>query len=169
LLNEQLFRDLATPGTDPVPVYEAYLAARHAGYMRIESGSTPSGAPPAAALQALTGYDKIALAVVRAIHFNTGAVIPLNVSNNGNLPLAADDCVEVPCVVNAGGAWPTHVPPPPPRIAEFIQRVKQYERLTIDAARIQTPQAAVDALAANPLVADRVLAHTLYDALAPLW
>jgi 6-phospho-beta-glucosidase len=169
LLNEQLFRDLATPGANPVRVYEAYLAARNAGYMRIESGGAPSSGLPAAALQALTGYDKIALAVVRAIHFNTGAVIPLNVSNNGNLPLAADDCVEVPCVVNAGGAWPTHVPPPPPRIAEFIQRVKQYERLTIDAARIQTPQAAVDALAANPLVADRVLAHTLYDALAPLW
>jgi len=107
--------------------------------------------------------------VVRAIHFNTGAVIPLNVRNNGNLPLEDDDCVEVPCVVNANGAWPAHVPPLPPRIAEFIQRVKQYERLTIDAAHAQTAQAAVEALAANPLVADRVLAHTLYDALAPLW
>ncbi|MGH8429257.1 MAG: 6-phospho-beta-glucosidase, partial [Solimonas sp.] len=115
------------------------------------------------------GYDKIALSVVRAIHFNTGAVIPLNVHNNGNLPLADDDCVEVPCVVNASGAWPVHVPPPPPRIAELIQRVKQYERLTIAAATEQTDQAAVEALAANPLVADRVLAHTLYDALAPLW
>jgi len=166
-LNEQLFRDLAAPGADAVAVYERYLAARSAGYMQIESGSP--AALPASPWAGLTGYDKIALSVVRAIHFNTGAVIPLNVRNNGNLPLADDDCVEVPCVVNANGAWPAHVPPLPPRIAEFIQRVKQYERLTIDAAHAQTAQAAVEALAANPLVADRVLAHTLYDALAPLW
>jgi 6-phospho-beta-glucosidase len=148
-------------------VYERYLAARNAGYMRIESGSPVAlAASPSAAL---TGYDKIALSVVRAIHFNSGAVIPLNVRNSGNLPLEPGDCVEVPCVVNATGAWPTHVPPLPPRIAEFIARVKQYERLTIDAARRQTPQAAVEALAANPLVADRALAHSLYDSLAPLW
>jgi 6-phospho-beta-glucosidase len=165
--NEQLFRDLSAPGADTVAVYERYLAARSAGYMQTESGSP---APlPMSPWAGLTGYDKIALAVVRAIHFNTGAVIPLNVRNNGNLPLEPDDCVEVPCVVNANGAWPTHVPPLPPRIAEFIQRVKQYERLAIEAARAQTAQAAVEALAANPLVADRVLAHTLYDALAPLW
>jgi 6-phospho-beta-glucosidase len=166
-LNAQLFRELADPGVDAVAVYERYLASRSAGYMQIESGSTAPVSPPSWA--ALTGYDKIALSVVRAIHFNTGAVIPLNVRNDGNLPLDPDDCVEVPCVVNAAGAWPMHVPPLPPRIAEFIRRVKEYERLTIRAAHTQTAQAAVDALAANPLVADRVLAHTLYDALAPLW
>jgi 6-phospho-beta-glucosidase len=167
-LNDRLFRDLAAPGADPVGVYERYLAARNAGYMQIESGGG-SGGPQGPALQALTGYDKIALSVVRAIHFNSGSVIPLNVRNAGNLPLEGDDCVEVPCVVNASGAWPVHVRPLPPRIAEFIQRVKQYERLSIEAARAQTAQAAVEALAANPLVADRALAQTLYDALSPLW
>ena len=166
-LNDQLFADLSTPGVDAVAKYEQYLATRNAGYMQIESGSAVALA--ASPWSTLTGYDKIALSVVRAIHFNTGAVIPLNVRNNGNLPLEPDDCVEVPCVVNANGAWSAHVPPPPPRIAELIQRVKHYERLTIAAAAAQTPQAAVEALAANPLVADRVLAHTLYDALAPLW
>lgn len=166
-LNEQLFRDLATPGVDPVSVYEQYLATRNAGYMQIESGSPAALAPSPWA--ALTGYDKIALAVVRAIHFNTGSVIPLNVRNNGNLPVGDDDCVEVPCVVNANGAWPAHVPPIPPRIAEFIQRIKRYERLSIEAAGARTGQAAVEALAANPLVADRALARALYEALAPLW
>lgn len=166
-LNDRLFEDLSKPGVDAVARYEQYLATRNAGYMQIESGSAVALA--ASPWATLTGYDKIALSVVRAIHFNTGAVIPLNVRNNGNLPLEPDDCVEVPCVVNANGAWPAHVPAPPPRIAEFIQRVKHYERLTIAAAATQTPQAAVEALAANPLVADRALAHTLYDALAPLW
>jgi 6-phospho-beta-glucosidase len=166
-LNAQLFRELSTPGGDAVATYERYLATRNASYMQIESGSPVALA--ASPWAALTGYDKIALSVVRAIHFNTGAVIPLNVRNAGNLPLADDDCVEVPCVVNANGALPVHVPPLPRRIAEFIERVKQYERLTIEAARLQTTEAAVEALAANPLVADRVLARTLCDALAPLW
>jgi 6-phospho-beta-glucosidase len=147
-------------------VYEHYLAARNAGYMQIESGS---GGPQRSATNSSTGYDRIALSVVRAIHFNSGAVIPLNVRNNGTLPLEDDDVVEVPCVVNANGAWPMNVPPPPPPVAEFIGRVKRYERLTIEAASSQTSQAAVEALASNPLVADRGLAHTLYDALAPLW
>jgi 6-phospho-beta-glucosidase len=166
-LNEQLFRDLAAPGVDSVAVYERYLATRNSGYMQIESGS--SVALAASPWAALTGYDRIALSVVRAIHFNSGAVMPLNVRNNGNLPLADDDCVEVPCAVNANGPLPMHVPPPPPRIADFMQRVKQYERLAIAAAAARTAQSAVEALAANPLVADRVLAHTLYDALDPLW
>ena len=166
-LNARLFQDLAAPGADVTGIYERYLTARNAGYMQIESGS--ASAPAASPWAALTGYDRIALAVVRAIHFSTGAVIPLDVRNNGTLPLDPDDCVEVPCVVNASGAWPVHVPPPPPRIADFLRQVKAYERLAIQAATEQSAQAAVAALAANPLVADRALAHALYDALAPLW
>ena len=168
-LNEQLFRDLAAREVDSVAIYEKYLDARNAGYMQIESGAAAPEANRRRVTSELTGYDRIALAVVRAIHFNRGDVIPLNVRNDGTLPLEPDDCIEVPCVVNANGAWPVHVPAPPPRIAEFIGRVKAYERLAIDAARAQTAQAAVQALAAPPLVADRALAHTLYDALAPLW
>src|SRR4029434_5963490 len=38
----------------------------------------------------LAGYDKIALAVVRAIHFNSNAVMPLNVSNRGTVRGLAD-------------------------------------------------------------------------------
>jgi 6-phospho-beta-glucosidase len=164
-LNDELFRDLAEPGADVISIYQQYLASRNAGYMQLESGSPRQSS----SVDSLTGYDKIALSVVRSIHFNSGAVIPLNVPNNGNLPLEDDDVVEVPCVVNANGAWPAHVPPPPRQIAEFIGRVKAYERLTIHAAITRTVDAAVDALASNPLVADRALARRLYETLAPLW
>ena len=74
-------------------VYERYLSARDAGYMQLESGSTErlERSPWAT----LTGYDKIALQVVRAIHFNLGSIIPLNVANNGNmLGLQPDDVVQ---------------------------------------------------------------------------
>ena len=44
--------------------------------MQLESGSPVALA--ALPWASLTGYDKIALSVVRAIHFNTGEVIALN-------------------------------------------------------------------------------------------
>jgi 6-phospho-beta-glucosidase len=167
-LNEELFRDLAHGGADRRLIYERYLHARSAGYMQIESGAAGPVAPTASA--ALTGYDKIALSVVRAMHFNTNAIIPLNVPNHGTLPdLEDDDIVEVPCVVNANGARPVTVPAIPARARDLIVRVKQYERLTVAAAASRSLEAAERALSANPLIADPKLARTIVDALQPLW
>ncbi len=150
-LNAQLMEDLAKVERDPVAIYEAYIAARDAGYMQIESGSSvPRAKSPWAEV---TGYDRIALNTVRAIQFNSGAIIPLNVDNRGNLPdLADDDVVEVPCVVNANGALPLHVGPVPDQARSLLQQVKEYERLTVKAALTGDPALARRALAANPLV-----------------
>ena len=163
-LNEQLFRDLASAEANGVRLYENYLAARDAGYMQLESGAAvPRKASP---WSALTGYDKIALSVVRAIHFNTGAIIPLNVSNRGNIPELEDaDVVEIPCAVNANGALPMHVGSAPAQVRDLLTRVKAYERLTVRAGLSGDPAHARDALAANPLVNDEALARRLVDAL----
>jgi 6-phospho-beta-glucosidase len=167
-LNDQLFRDLAVDRADRRRVYEHYLRARSAGYMQIESGAAQPIAPQPSA--ALTGYDRIALSVVRAIHHNTNAIIPLNVANHGALAdLEDDDIVEVPCVVNANGAQPLNVRRIPEQARELLVRVKEYERLTVAAATIRSVDAAERALSHNPLVAEPVLAHKLVDALQPLW
>lgn len=167
-LNERLFRDLEAAGADRQRIYEQYVDARNAGYMQIESGSTaPIARSPWAEL---TGYDKIALNVIRAIHFNSNAIIPLNVPNRGALrDLADSDIVEVPCVVNANGAQPLAVGPAPDSVRELLIRVKEYERLTVDAASTPTEESATRALAHNPLIADPVLARRLVHALQPLW
>ncbi len=163
-LNVKLFEDLAEPDADARIVYEAYLAARDGGYMQIESGTTAPRKPSPWA--ALTGYDKIALSVLRAIHFNTGAIIPLNVCNRGNLPeLETDDVVEVPCTVTRNGALPLHVGPVPTAVLELLLRVKDYERRTVKAALSGDRDAARVALARNPLVADTALADRLIDAM----
>ena len=48
--------------------------------------------------------------MLRAIHFNTNAIIPLSVANAATSPGCwTSDVVEVPCVVNANGARPLHV------------------------------------------------------------
>jgi len=167
-LNEQLFRDLANAGTDRQLVYRQYLSSRSAGYMQVESGASEPIPPPPSA--ALTGYDRIALSVVRAIHLNTNAVIPLDVRNHGTLAdLADDDVVEVPCLVSANGAQPLHVRRVPDQARDLIMRVKEYERLTVDAALTRSPEAAERALAANPLVGEASLARKLVEALQPLW
>ncbi|MBA3296330.1 MAG: 6-phospho-beta-glucosidase, partial [Acidobacteria bacterium] len=80
-LNQRLFAELANGSQDSVGIYERYIAARDAGYMQIESGRADPR--PKSPWSEVTGYDKIALNTVRAIHFNSNAIIPLNVDNRG--------------------------------------------------------------------------------------
>jgi len=167
-LTRVLFDQLTAPDADTVARYQAYLRARSAGYMQVESGSAAPTSP--ARETGLSGYDRIALGVVRAIHFNAHAVIPLSVPNRGNiLGLLDDDVVEVPCLVNANGARPLHVGEVPERIRPLLSRVKDYERRTVRAALARSLDAAREALAANPLVTDAATAGRLVAELSPLW
>jgi 6-phospho-beta-glucosidase len=159
-LNAGLFAELARPGIDRLRAYEDYLSARNASYMQLETGGP--AAVPVSPWASLTGYDKIAMSVVRAIHFNSGSIIALNVLNAGNLScLEASDIVEVPCVVNANGALPMNVGPVPESVRDLIVRVKEYERATIRAAISGDRGLACDALSRNPLVADAATAKSL--------
>src|SRR6185295_8379553 len=153
---------------DRVARYRSYLSLRSGSYMEIESGAFDPKLP--SALSAMGGYDRIAVSVVRAIHFNTHDVIPLSVANHGNLPdLRDSDVVEVPCAVSANGARPLHVGRVPERVRPLLQQVKEYERLTVRAALAQSLDGARAALAVNPLVSSRDAADALVDDLAPLW
>jgi 6-phospho-beta-glucosidase len=173
-LNRALFDSLADPQADHAGAYDrvaryrSYLSLRSGTYMQIESGaSDPNLSPPPSELG---GYDRIAASVVRAIHFNTRDIIPLSVVNRGTIAdLLDSDVVEVPCVVDANGARALHVGHVPDRVRPLLQRVKQYERLTVGAALAQSLDAARAALAANPLVPDQAAADALVDDLAPLW
>ena len=165
-LNARLFAALVRHDEDPVVVYERYVAARDAGYMQLESGSrAPLARPPWAQL---TGYDKIALQTVRAMHENSGALLPLNVRNRGNLPeLEDNDCIEVTCAVNANGALPLYAGSAPDAVRDLLVQVKDYERLTVAAALARDPELAARALARNPLVTSPDLARQLVAAMVP--
>jgi 6-phospho-beta-glucosidase len=163
-LTDRLFADLRRDGADRIAVYEAYLAARSASYMQIESGE-PNPQPPSPWAE-LTGYDRIAFDVMHAILSDTRAVIPLNVDNAGNLPeLSFDDVVEVPCVVDANGPRALHAGGLPDAARALTLQVKAYERSTIDAAEAMSRDALVGALAANPLVPSIDVASRLIDEL----
>jgi 6-phospho-beta-glucosidase len=160
-LNRQLFRDLARRDADELKTYRTYLADRDAGYFEIESGESTSSDP-----DPTTGYHQIALAVVQAIHFYTGATLPLNVRNQGNFPfLEEEDVVEVPCAVGSNGPLALQVEPVPDGVGKLMAQVKGYERLTVQAALTRSRELAIEALANHPLVEDLPLARKLMDAL----
>jgi len=54
-------------------------------------------------------------------------------------------------------------------VRPLLQQVKEYERLTVRAARARSLDGARAALSANPLVRGRAAAERLVDDLLPLW
>ena len=144
--------------------YQRYLAERDGSYMTLETGETTPRIKPDWA--ELSGYDRIALMTMRAIVHNQGAVIPLDVANDGTLPfLDADDIVEVPCRVDKDGPRAQVVGPIPDHPRELIETVKVYERATVRAALSGNRGELADALALNPLVPSRAKAAQLIDVL----
>lgn len=149
-LTHALFADLARGVPDPVRRYEAYLAARDASYMRLETGTTTPRVKPAWA--ELSGYDRIAIMTMKAIVHSTGDVIPLDVTNDDTFPfLRPDDVVEVPCAVDVEGPRALPVPPVPAHCEALMTEVKAYERATIAAALSGTVSDQTRALSMNPL------------------
>jgi 6-phospho-beta-glucosidase len=159
-LNARLFTALRAASGPLRRIYEDYLAERDAGYMQLESGAEDTRRP---AGDAGGGYDRIALAVVRAIHGeDAGALLPLSVRNEGTIAaLADDDVVEVPCLVNGNGALALHVGRTPEPVRDLLLQVKDYERLTARAAVSGSREDALRALARNPLVPSPGMAEAL--------
>jgi 6-phospho-beta-glucosidase len=111
-------------------------------------------------------YSEAAAQLLASLHDDRGDVQVLDVRNGGALPgLAEDDVVEVPSVVDRHGAHPQPVAPLPPELLSLVQRVKAYERLTIQAATSGDRRVAATALESNPLVNGRAPVDALLAAL----
>ncbi|AXK37664.1 6-phospho-beta-glucosidase [Streptomyces armeniacus] len=109
------------------------------------------------------GYDRVALALMRAIARNERTTLILNVPNRNAVPgVDADAVVEVPCLVDAAGARPLSTGAVAPDQLGLMLTLKGVERATIEAAHTGSRDAALRALALHPLVdsvrvADRIL------------
>ncbi|MFI1330358.1 6-phospho-beta-glucosidase [Streptomyces sp. NPDC020845] len=114
------------------------------------------------------GYDRIALAIMRAIARDERATLILNVRNRTAVPgLDADAVVEVPCLVDAGGARPLAAGPVAPDQLGLMLTLKAVERATIASATSHGPAAraaALRALAVHPLVDSVNVASRILDA-----
>ncbi|MFJ5954781.1 6-phospho-beta-glucosidase [Paenarthrobacter sp. NPDC092416] len=121
------------------------------------------------------GYERVALAVMRALAGGGEAQLILNVPNaqvvssdrndaNVAVPgLPADAVVEVPCVVTPDGALPLAQDPPGGQFLTLMAHVKEVERLTIRAVRDGEREAAIQAFARHPLVGSPTLGRQLLE------
>ncbi|HEX6360702.1 6-phospho-beta-glucosidase [Actinophytocola sp.] len=110
------------------------------------------------------GYEKVALAIMRAIAHDERTTLILNVRNRTTLSiLDSEAVVEVPCVVDAGGARPVVIDQLPDYAQSLVCGIKTVERAVIDAAVHADPTAALKALALHPLVDSVTVARRLLD------
>ncbi|WP_104166285.1 6-phospho-beta-glucosidase [Arthrobacter sp. SX1312] len=168
-----LFPRLLASG-DPLAVWEAARRERESGYLA--EARTAEEERDEADL-AGGGYERVALQVMRALLTGRRAELILNVPNGatfGELP--PDAVVEVPSVVDAGGARPLPAAPLAPHQLGLMAAVKAVEQDTIRAAVDRDRDAALRAFAGHPLVdsfhaATRVLAgyEEAFPALKASW
>lgn len=110
------------------------------------------------------GYERVALALMRAIALDERATLILNVRGRGALGgLDPDAVVEVPCFVDANGARPVSVDPLPGHALGLVTTVKAVEQSVIEAAATGSRSAALRAFATHPLVDSAHVARRLLD------
>ncbi|CAL9583435.1 6-phospho-beta-glucosidase [Streptomyces sp. enrichment culture] len=156
----------ARPEVRALDAWRRTLAEREATYMaanREAAGDTGGRAPEDLEPG---GYERVALALMRAVARDERATLILNVRNRGSaLPgLDAEAVVEVPCLVDANGAHPVSVAPLPYHALGLVAAVKAVEREVLAAAESGSRQAAVKAFALHPLVDSVAVARRLLDA-----
>ncbi|AOR30807.1 6-phospho-beta-glucosidase [Streptomyces fodineus] len=143
-------------------VWDRTRAEREATYMAENRESAGAGEREADDLSG--GYEKVALALMRAIARDERTTLILNVRNMNTLSaLDADAVIEVPCLVDANGAHPVAVAPLPPHATGLVCSVKAVEREVLAAAESGSRQTAVKAFALHPLVDSVNVARRLVE------
>lgn len=109
-------------------------------------------------------YSEAAVSLICAIHNDKQEHHVVNIQSKGTVPfLRADDVVEIAAVVGKEGAQPIPLHTPEnPHIRGLVEAVKAYERLTVEAARTGSDDAALAALAVHPLIGDFDAAKACY-------
>jgi 6-phospho-beta-glucosidase len=111
---------------------------------------------------AAEGYSGVALDVIQALQGKHPALIILNTPNQGAIHgMGEEDVVEVTCYVGHGAIKPLAVGQVPEQAIELMQRVKEYERLTIQTALDRSYELAIHALASHPLVPSPAVAREI--------
>ncbi|MCZ4121380.1 family 4 glycosyl hydrolase [Streptomyces sp. H39-S7] len=114
------------------------------------------------------GYDRVALALMRAIARDERTTLILNVPNGTTVAaLDAEAIIEVPCEVGSFGARPLPVAAPTEHQAGLMLTLKAVERSAIEAAASGSRAAALRALALHPLVDSAAVAGRILDAALP--
>ncbi|WP_400158622.1 6-phospho-beta-glucosidase [Arthrobacter sp. BPSS-3] len=137
-----LYPRLAAAGAEAYALWDAARRSREEGYL---AEARPGGEQRDEEDLAGGGYERVALALMRALSGGPETELILNVPNTlpptgpggGGGPaipgLPADAVVEVPCRVNAHGVVPIAQDRPAQAQLDLMRRVKEVERLVVRA------------------------------------
>ncbi|MEU7512851.1 6-phospho-beta-glucosidase [Streptomyces sp. NPDC042898] len=157
------YEEMGKPGTPALDTWHRTLADREATYMAANREAAGIGERDEEDLES-GGYEKVALALMRAVARNERATLILNVRNGSTLAaLDADAVIEVPCFVDANGAHPVSVAPLPYHAVGLVTAVKAVEREVLAAVESGSRATAVKAFALHPLVDSVSVARRLVE------
>ncbi|MFF3691531.1 6-phospho-beta-glucosidase [Streptomyces sp. NPDC002187] len=157
------YEEMRRPGTPALETWHRTLAEREATYMAANREAAGTGERDEDDLES-GGYEKVALALMRAIARDERTTLILNVRNQGTLAvLDAQAVIEVPCFVDVNGAHPVAVDPLPYHAAGLVASVKAVEREVLAAAESGSRASAVKAFALHPLVDSVSVARRLLE------
>ncbi|MEV8286216.1 6-phospho-beta-glucosidase [Streptomyces niveus] len=157
------YAEMEKPGAPALATWDRTRAEREATYMAHNREAAGAGERAVEDLES-GGYEKVALALMRAIAHDSRATLILNVRNGTTLSvLDADAVIEVPCLVDANGAHPVAVAPLPYHATALVCGVKGVEREVLAAAESGSRTTAVKAFALHPLVDSVTVARRLVD------
>ncbi|MDQ0906297.1 6-phospho-beta-glucosidase [Streptomyces canus] len=158
----RFYDEVGAPGAKALDVWDRTRAEREATYMSENRETAGAGERDADDLSG--GYEKVALALMRAIARDERTTLILNVRNQGTLSVLDHDAViEVPCLVGANGAHPVSVAPLPDHATGLVCSVKAVEREVLAAAGSASRATAVKAFALHPLVDSVNVARKLVE------
>ncbi|WP_053747377.1 6-phospho-beta-glucosidase [Streptomyces sp. MMG1533] len=158
----RFYEDMKRPDAAALASWDRTRAEREATYMSENRETAGAGERDADDLSG--GYEKVALALMRAIARDERTTLILNVRNQGTLSvLDADAVIEVPCLVDANGAHPVAVAPLPDHATGLVCSVKAVEREVLAAAESGSRATAVKAFALHPLVDSVNVARRLVE------
>ncbi|MFD8969038.1 6-phospho-beta-glucosidase [Streptomyces sp. NPDC059568] len=159
----RFYEEMALPDAPALATWDRTRAEREATYMADNREAAGIGERDADDLES-GGYEKVALALMRAIARDERTTLILNVRNRTTLRVLDEDAViEVPCLVDANGAHPLSVAPLPDHATGLVCAVKAVEREVLAAAGSGSRATAVKAFALHPLVDSVTVAHHLVD------
>jgi 6-phospho-beta-glucosidase len=158
----RFYEEMQRPDAAALTVWDRTRAEREATYMAENRETAGAGEREADDLSG--GYEKVALALMRAIARDERTTLILNVRNQGTLSVLDPDAViEVPCLVDANGAHPLAVAPLPDHATGLVCSVKAVEREVLAAAESGSRATAVKAFALHPLVDSVNVARRLVE------
>jgi 6-phospho-beta-glucosidase len=158
----RFYAEMSNPDAPAWKVWDQTRAEREATYMAENRETAGAGERDEDDLSG--GYEKVALALMRAIARDERTTLILNVRNQRTLSvLDTDAVIEVPCLVDANGAHPVTVDPLPGHATGLVCAVKAVEREVLAAADSGSRATAVKAFALHPLVDSVNVARRLVE------